>query len=1201
MKTENRNFIDNLTSTYNADKAKVKKEEVAQYSLFENIFDIASKYKKKLFTSDKEKLTQINQLCRNAIKNNEDKIKNLALNAQISINISLPKDGNFNTTFLTLHIKNTGPDKFNVYRENKVIMENVSQKSIYDSISISGNDSKKLTAQVKLFKFHDIKEKLSLFNIIAMHFKSLSNKIKYHIASYAKYKSTNIANQKNIVTTLGYFADLGYKFHNQHPIATKFGMKEPGKIKFSKENIIYSEDKIELTNREQLFDVCLKIVSSKELLSNFTTVSVNIKNKEEVVELVANLLRCYKSFNKKPIANLSKHELSTLVSKLSSTKNLNVTMIEDNLKLLGTLKGLGYPIDDVAISPEGKITFTSPKSWEKVLDIVSNKNNSNKQEFLSILEKNNSCLFIQQAPKSQKFNYHTHLTEQNIEQIFLDFERPGSLFTIDKVQFTETIFKTRFEKLRKENHGTKLAVKLFKEIAADESLDVATRELFKKMTDEDEKFTPYGEKILKLLILSTQTYNPEILGAMAISAEIARSGNNLLYMAVGKTLTNINNLLSRQNDKTGVPRYQETSNISFNTATDEVSITSPLDVPVSVKGKLEDGILTVTESAVSPFASIILNEKYRGLLQHSDPSTYSGVYEAALLNIDKAIVISDTCKTIEQKILTNNSGASAFDLASIILFNAISEKNTEYKNHLEKSFAVIIDQQIANRLNTYESDRISAFWNEKIDQELTREEIFKSITDPQSLWLEKNTGGEAPQVYIIKQAHEPRIIKLGLSGRDGNNGELRGHQLIEAFKDYQKEHPGASLYELVNSSPKTLSKKDILEDQGISKCAGYLSTDINVQKVIKDFLYESINNGTLCIPYLEYPFNILNNLERINIYTKLATARLSISQIKNVMETISKLKTYGYDISKISIFEDGTLILTDIDNWNKIMSKIALEVNLSPDSSRFMQLLVDTQDLILIKRPCEIEVDINDNCYEEKMLTDIWKDVERCSKEDTITIGTGTSIRINILQEFWKNLENKKNMSPLEITVAVIAQMQTDSKIPESVRAIFATMLTQDINDLTDQGKDFMVKLNMTIQSQVPLAMGVAVAASSKKSGYINSAVTFNVGAITFSTVTVLDTTKNLKKEHKIIKLTYLDSGEFCLDISKYQSVQISGKVISEIPDQKKLQVSEVKTPLFWDLSVSAPQQIQSFLATNYNVASVIWQTNQSMLAELTN
>jgi len=1176
MKAGHRNFIDNLTSAYKAAPAKVKKEEISKYSLFETIFDIANKYKNKLFTNNRDKLNQINQLCKTTIKNNQDKIKNLAPNAHMSINISLPKDGDFNTTFLTLQIKNTGHNSFSVYYEDTIIMDNVSIKSLCNSfnLNISSKDSKKLTSQVKLFKFHDIKEKLSLFNIIAMHFKSLSNKIKYHIASYAKYKSTNINNQKNIVTTLGYFADLGYIFHNQQPIATKFGMKEPGKIKFSKENIIYSEDKIELTNREQLFDVCLKIVSSKELLSNFTTVSVNIKNKEEVVELVANLLRCYKSFNKKPIANLSKHELSTLVSKLSSTKNLNVTMIEDNLKLLGTLKGLGYPIDDVAISPEGKITLTSPKSWEKVLDIVSNKNNSNKQEFLSILEKNNSCLFIQQAPKSQKFNYHTHLTEQNIEQIFLDFERPGSLFTIDKVQFTETIFKTRFEKLRKENHGTKLAVKLFKEIAADESLDVATRELFKKMTDEDEKFTPYGEKILKLLILSTQTYNPEILGAMAISSEIARSGNNVLYMAVGTTLTNINNLLSRQNAKPGVPRYQETSNISFNTATDEVSITSPLDVPVSVKGKLEDGILTVTESAVSPFASIILNEKYRGLLQHSDPSTYSRVYEPSLFNLDQDISISDTCISIEQKALSN-------ELASKSLFDAINDKTQKYSNYLEKSFAAIIDQSTANRLKKYNTNKISAFWQENIYKNNSRQEVFKTIKDPNLLHIENNSGSVAPQIYIIDPENDKNIIRLGLSARIGAH-ELRGQKLINEFKKYKALNPDASLYDLINSNPPIFSKDEILNDQQIIAGATHFSTNINERNKIIDSIYSSINNGAFGLPYQEYPFNKLTNKERRDIYKTLTTTKLSLSQIKDVVETIARLKIYGYDPSKISLSEDGTLTLTDHESWQSINAIIKVKTTLNQEEIDLLKLLVRTQHILSVQKPIHnLEINFSNN-YTEAMHGKIWTDFNRCNTDNQLEFGENLAIKFEVIAEELQYIEGAEKMSSSQISKAVISKLKNNKNLSPQLRTAFANMITED-GGLNNAGEKFICKLYIMTQAFLPEVKGVVMfSAKADKVNPTNSAL-FGVGVAIGSIVSMMDQVEKLKSAPRLTKCTFLDSGKLNLNISGEQLFQLKGHII-ETADGQKLKLEEVRTPLFWDLAMKNLDNslIEEFLENSF-------------------
>jgi hypothetical protein len=396
MKIDNNNFITSLNQIYkqkHQDSAEVQQTDC---SLFEGFTDKIKKYKNKLLLNDTKLISNINKSCQQTIKNMKSQLATMTVNTKIALNITLPQDDTVNTTFITIYITKQDDDSFDIDFNDNTILYKQSLENICQHLSIPSTNNKELQTQLKTtitsLKWQDIKYKLALFNKCTVINNDLTNKTKYHIASFAQYKSDNLETQKKLISTLSFVANLDYKFRNKVKVKTKFGNKLKGKIKFSTENIKYSQGTIELTNKEQLFDICLQIAKSDELKTTFKSIAANIKNKDEIFTLVSKLSACYKILEQKPVCNLSKPELKKFIDSFASQEKLNT-----NLEFLGIIKSLGYSMQDINISQEEKIILTNTISWISLLEKLKDKKFNLQIKFLSTVAKNHEFLLIEQT------------------------------------------------------------------------------------------------------------------------------------------------------------------------------------------------------------------------------------------------------------------------------------------------------------------------------------------------------------------------------------------------------------------------------------------------------------------------------------------------------------------------------------------------------------------------------------------------------------------------------------------------------------------------------------------------------------------------------------------------------------------------------------------------------------------------------------
>ncbi len=329
MKAENSTLKNKLIQSYQGIEQNITSQSIKKYSLFDSYKDTARKYKNLLFGTNRSTNGSLELGFYKQVSKKYKFLKNLTVENSVRFTVGLPSDENFNTLFLNILIKKQPNDEFEVYYNNKLVHTAVSLTSLMtwaktEEKSFNKDNKEKSLLNIKKLKFNEIKSKLFLFRKITLAFKSLSNKLKYYIASYAQYKSDNHTQQLNTIKTISYFADLGYKFHNTETVTLKNGKtKSPGKIKFHKDNIQYINNEIELTNKDQILSICLKVINSPDKLENLIKILKHVKNRDYILNMVASLMDIKKNYPSL-LTSMSENSIKKLLNKL--------IVFEDNLE-----------------------------------------------------------------------------------------------------------------------------------------------------------------------------------------------------------------------------------------------------------------------------------------------------------------------------------------------------------------------------------------------------------------------------------------------------------------------------------------------------------------------------------------------------------------------------------------------------------------------------------------------------------------------------------------------------------------------------------------------------------------------------------------------------------------------------------------------------------------------------------------------------
>lgn len=355
METERNTLINKLNQSYKDIAQNISPQEIKRYSLFDSYKDTVRKYKNLLFGTNISTNSSLALGFYKQISKKYNSLRRLTREDSVRFTIGIPSDENFNTLFLNVLIKKQLNDEFKVYYNNTLVHTAESLSSLMSwaknqDKNLANETKEKSLINIKKLKFNEIKSKLSLFKKITLVFKSLSNKLKYYIASYAKYKSDNHTQQLNTIKTLSYFADLGYKFHNTETVKLKNGKtKSPGKIKFYKANIQYINNEIELTNKDQILNVCIKIVQSPEGLENLIQILKHVKNREYILNLVAALIDIKQNY---PIllTSMSENSIKKFLNKLmifeDSLENHNVKQLNSLMKIINSVKLVSKKINN---------------------------------------------------------------------------------------------------------------------------------------------------------------------------------------------------------------------------------------------------------------------------------------------------------------------------------------------------------------------------------------------------------------------------------------------------------------------------------------------------------------------------------------------------------------------------------------------------------------------------------------------------------------------------------------------------------------------------------------------------------------------------------------------------------------------------------------------------------------------------------------
>ncbi len=139
---------------------------------------------------------------------------------------------------------------------------------------------------------------------------------------------------------------------------------------------------------------------------------------------------------------------------------------------------------------------------------------------------------------------------------------------------------------------------MVKTLCIDPEISQEARNAFKTMLDENNQWTASGEQFIELMLLSMQTYSPEILG-IAMTDIVTESSSLVndkeLAMQAGTMLQMVNSCFLKSGDS--LISSQLSTNGEFKFTQDEYS----------VSGNLKNGVLSDIKITLSPMELLILH------------------------------------------------------------------------------------------------------------------------------------------------------------------------------------------------------------------------------------------------------------------------------------------------------------------------------------------------------------------------------------------------------------------------------------------------------------------------------------------------------------------------------------------------------------------------------------------------------------------